>query len=278
MEQRPVGRTGVSISSIGLGSVMFGELLEEQESFRILDYALEKGITYVDTAELYGTGRSERVIGNWMHQRGCRDKITVGTKFYLDSAPSWGNREYIRKALDASLSHLRTDYIDIYMMHLHDPTVPIEETLSTLSEEIKVGRVRTIGFSNFNTHQLQEALDTSASGGYQRFAVQQPGYSLITPLLTWPSAVRGPIWVEDPDYSLVGLYEVEDQLFPICQRENIANTIYSPLGGGFLSGQYARGAPLPEGSRASRDRRFCDSRFTERNFQILDKLQAKASE
>ena len=127
MEQGPVGRTGVSIYSIGLGSVMFGELLEEQESFRILDYALEKGITYMDTAEWYGNGMSERIIGNWMHQRRCRDQITVLTKFYPPSATSWGNREYIRKALDASLSRLRTDYVDIYMMHFPDPAAPISK-------------------------------------------------------------------------------------------------------------------------------------------------------
>ena len=272
MEQRPVGRSEVNISSIGLGGGMFGARLDEQESFRILDHALEKGITYVDTAELYGTEMmSERVIGNWAHQRGCRDKVSILSKFYVDAPRRWGNREYIRKALDGSLYRLRTDYIDIYMMHFPDLTVPIEETLSTLTEEIKAGRIRTIGFSNFYTHQLHEAMATSASGGYQRFEVQQPEYSLV--MNPW-SFIRYP---ENDSYP-IGLYETEDQLFPICQRENIGNTIYSPLGGGFLTGQYARGTPPPEGSRASLQGRFVDRLLTERNFQILEKLRAKAGE
>ena len=271
MEQRPVGDSGVSISSVGLGTAGFGSRLGEQESFRILDYALEKGITYLDTAELYGIGMSERVIGNWIHQRGCRDKITILTKFYVDSPRIWGNRDYIRKALDGSLYRLRTDHVDIYMMHFADIKVPIEETLSTLTEEIEAGRVRTIGFSNFYTHQLQEALEASASGGYQRFQVHQPEYSLV--MNPW-SFIRYP---ENDSYP-IGLYETEDQLFPLSQKENIVNTIYSPLGGGFLSGQYTRGAPLPEGSRASLQGRFIDRMLTERNFQILDKLRAKAGE
>ena len=271
MEQRQVGRSEVSISSIGLGGAMFGARLEEQESFRILDYALEKGITYVDTAELYGVGMSERVIGNWMHQRGCRDKITVLTKFYVDDPRTWGNRDYIRKALDGSLYRLRTDYVDIYMMHFADLTVPIEATLATLTEEVEAGRVRTIGFSNFYTHQLNEALAASESNGYRRFQVHQPEYSLV--MNPW-SFIRYP----PNDSYPIGLYETEDQIYPICLKENIANTIYSPLGGGFLSGQYARGASLPEGSRASIQGRFVDRMLTERNFQILDKLQAKADE
>ena len=271
MEQRQVGRSEVSISSIGLGGAMFGARLEEQESFRILDYALEKGITYVDTAELYGVGMSERVIGHWMHQRGCRDKITVLTKFYVDDPRTWGNRDYIRKALDGSLYRLRTDYVDIYMMHFADLTVPIEETLATLTEEVEAGRVRTIGFSNFYTHQLNEALAASESNGYRRFQVHQPEYSLV--MNPW-SFIRYP----PNDSYPIGLYETEDQIYPICLKENIANTIYSPLGGGFLSGQYARGASLPEGSRASIQGRFVDRMLTERNFQILDKLQAKADE
>ena len=278
MEQRQVGRSGVNISSIGLGTGMFGARLDEQEAFHILDYALEKGITYVDTAELYGVGMSERLIGNWMHQRGCRDKITILTKFYVDDPRTWGNRDYIRKALDGSLYRLRTDYVDIYMMHFADLTVPIEETLATLTEEVEAGRVRAIGSSNFYTHQLNEALAASESGGYRRFEVHQPEYSLVMnpwSFVRYPENDSCPMGLYEP---ALGLYESEDQLFPICLKENIANTIYSPLGGGFLSGQYARGASLPEGSRASTQGRFVDRMITERNFQILDKVQAKASE
>lgn len=272
MEQRQVGSTGVGLSSIGLGSDMFGVRLDERECFHILDYALEKGITYLDTAEWYGNGMSERIIGNWMRERRCRDRVAVLTKFFPPNATTWGNREYVRQALDASLSRLQSDYVDIYMMHFPDPNVPIEETLSTLSEEAEAGRVRALGCSNFSAEQLEEALEVSVTGGYQTFWVHQPEYNLVMP----PYAAG----VEDPDYVYhpVGLYELEDRIFPHCQRENIASTIYSPLGGGFLSGQYARGSPPPESSRAKGNQRYIDRRFTERNFQILDELQAKAGE
>ena len=269
MEQNSVGGTGVSLSSIGLGGAFLGGRIDQKESFRILDYALEKGITFLDTAESYADGMSERVIGNWMHQRGCRVKITVLTKFQR-VAPGWGNREYIRNALEASLARLRTDYVDIYMMHVPDHTVPIDETLSTLTEEMEAGKFRSIGFSNCTALQLQEALDTSASGGYQRFAVLQPEYSLAMPPYAHDEV--------PPFFNLPGLYEIEDGVFPICQRENIATTTWAPLAGGFLSGQYARGAPTPEGSRATQDSLFVDRTLTERNFQILDKLYAKAGE
>ena len=249
---------------------MFGGRLDEQESFRVMDYAFDKGITYFDTAEMYGNGTSERTVGNWMRQRRCRDKMTVLTKFWASDPPTWGNRDYIRKALDASLYRLGTDYIDIYMMHFPDPKTPIGETLATLTEEINAGRIRTIGFSNFYASQLEEALEASASGGHARFEVQQPEYSLVmqpTPVIRHPVGSSYPL----------GLYETEDYLFPICAREDIASTIYSPLGGGFLSGQYARGAPPPEGSRLS-VRPDYDRALTERNFKIMDRIRAKADE
>ena len=271
MEQRPVGSTGVNISSVGLGTDMFGGRLDGREAFRILDYALDKGITYLDTAEWYGNGMSERIIGNWMRQRKCRDQVTVLTKFFPPNATTWGDRAYIRQALDASLSRLQSDYVDIYMMHFPDPNVPIEETLSTLSEEVEAGRVRAPACSNFDANQLQQAMEASASGGYQPFAAHQPEYNLVMP----PYAE-----VDETDYVYhpVGLYELEDRIFPLCQRENIASAIYSPLGGGFLTGQYSRGAPPPEGSRAVGNNTYTNRRFRERNFQILGKLQAKADE
>lgn len=271
LEQRPVGNTGVSISSIGLGSDMFGGRLDEREAFRILDYALEQGITYLDTAEWYGNGMSERIIGNWMRQRKCRDRITVLTKFFPPNATTWGDRAYIRQALDASLSRLQSDYVDIYMMHFVDPNVPIEETLSTLSEEVQAGRVRAPACSNFGADQLRQAMEACASGGYQLFAAHQPEYNLVMP----PYAE-----VDKPDYIYhpVGLYELEDRIFPFCQRQNIASTVYSPLAGGFLTGQYTRGALPPEGSRAMGNPTYANRRFRERNFQILDNLQAKAGE
>ena len=199
MEQRPLGRTGSTISVIGLGCVTFGSEIDEETSYRVMDYALEKGITFFDTAESYGGGQrrltrkkvfgiddvrevsnemysSERIVGDWMRDRGCRDEITLCTK-----GSTGGSPENIAKALSASLERLRTDHVDIYKMHSPDTSTPIAETLSALTAEVETGRVGAIGGSNYSAAQLREALDASASAGYRRFEVLQPAYSLVRP-------------------------------------------------------------------------------------------------
>ena len=272
MEQKPLGRTGRAISAIGLGCVTFGSEIDEQASYRVMDYALEKGITFFDTAEEYGGGQrrmrrkqvfgiddarevsdeissSERITGDWMRTRGCRDQITLCTKISTGGSP-----ENIARALSASLERLRTDHLDIYKMHSPDTTTPIAETLSALTAEVEAGRVRAIGGSNYSAVQLQEALDASASAGYRRFEVLQPAYSLARP-------------------------EAEEELFPLCRAEAIAVITYSPLAAGFLSGKYTPDrSEIPHGTRLHISPGHADMYFTDRNFRIADRLRAKAVE
>ena len=237
MEQRPLGRTGRTISAIGLGCVTFGGEIDEEASYRVMDYAVEKGITFFDTAESYGGGQrrqrrkeafgiddvrevsnemssSERIVGDWMRTRGCRDEITLCTKVSTGGSP-----ENIAQALSASLERLRTDHVDIYKMHSPDTSTPIAETLSALTMEVETGRVDAIGGSNYSAAQLREALDASASAGYRRFKVFQPAYSLVRP-------------------------EAEEEVFPLCRAEVIAVTPYSPLAGG---GPHRQVHPRPVG-------------------------------
>ena len=271
LDQRPLGRTGRSISAIGLGCVTFGREIDEESSLHILDYALEKGITFLDTAEAYGGGQSrayrkntlgvddtrevtgelsssERIMGRWMRERGTRKAVTICSKVSTGGKP-----ENIARALGASLERLGVDYVDVYKMHSPDPKTPIDETLDALNREVKAGRVRAIGGSNYSAAQLQESLDCSAKRGYARFEIIQPPYSLALP-------------------------EAQDDQFPICHREQIAVTPYSPLGAGFLSGKYT-----PDKTRLGTGTRFdivpahADIYFSERNFRIVEQLRAKAA-
>ena len=236
-----------------------------------MDYALEKGITYLDTAEWYGNGMSERIIGNWIRERNCRDRITVLTKFFPPNATTWGNREYIRQALDASLSRLQSDYVDIYMMHFPDPNVPIEETLSTLSEEAEADGCAPWG----------AAISTPTNW---RRCWKQAQWADIKVSRSTSRSTTWSCHLARKSMSLTTFTTQWDYMNSKTRYFLIANGRTSPArytarwGGGFLSGQYARGAPPPESSRAVGNRTYVDRRFRERNFRILDNLQTKAGE
>jgi aryl-alcohol dehydrogenase (NADP+) len=249
MERRALGRTGRTVSAIGLGTVTFGREIDEATSFRVMDYAFERGITFFDTAELYGGGASERIVGRWIRDRGCRDEITLCTKVGTGAGAA-----NIPKAVGDSLARLELDSVDILKIHNPDPEAQAGETLSAMTSEIEAGRVRIIGCSNYSAALLREALEASVTGGYRRFDVLQPPYSLVA---------RGG----------------EDELFPLCVREEIAITAYSPLGAGFLTGKYT-----PDREAIPQDTRFgampghADIYFSERNFRIVDALRSKAEE
>lgn len=272
MDRTPLGSSGRTISGIGLGCVTFGREIDEETSRVVMDYALEQGITFFDTAEAYGGGQSrlgrkqslgiederevtgessssERIIGDWMRDRNCRDEITLCTKVSTGAGP-----ENIKKALAASLERLRTDHVEIYKIHSPDTKVPISESLSALTDEVNAGRIGLIGGSNYSANQIREALDASASGGYPRFEIMQPPYSLALP-------------------------DAEEDIFPLCDEEGIAVTPFSPLAAGFLAGKYT-----PDRSRIPRGTRFhispshADIYFTERNFRVVARLKALADE
>ena len=270
MEHRKLGRTNTSLSFIGLGCVTFGREIGEDASAAILDYAVEKGIDWLDTAEAYGGGNarnyrrdvlnvddvretsdimgsSEIIIGKWMKARGCRDDVVICSKV------SSGNRpENIARALQVSLERLQVDCVDIYELHSPDETVPIAESLAALDEEVSAGRIGTVGCSNFSAAQLREALDASAREGYARFEVVQPPYNLADP-------------------------GAQDELFPLCRREEVAITSYSPLAAGFLAGKYTpdRDA-FPKGSRFDVIPGHADIYFNDRNFRNVERLRALA--
>ena len=250
MEQHALGGTGRTVTAIGLGTVTFGREIDEETSFRVMDYAFEKGITFIDTAEIYGDdGASERVVGRWISSRGCRDEVTLCTKV------STGNSaDNIARAFKGSLERLGLDSVDILKLHKHDPDAEVNETLSAMTAEVEAGRVKIIGCSNYSAAQLREALDASDAGGYKRFEIIQPPYSLVE-------------------------REGEAELFPLCLREGIAITSYSPLGAGFLTGKYTPDrATIPQGTRFDVIPGHIDIYFSDRNFRAVEALRSKSEE
>ena len=272
MEYRLLGRTNQSISFIGLGCVTFGREIDEEASYPVLDYAVEKGITWFDTAEAYGGGNAqayrrqalnvddvreatniigsaEIIMGRWLTSRGCRDKIILCSKVNSGNSP-----ENIEKALKTSLDRLQVEYVDIYELHSPDDQTPIQESMAALAEQVESGRVRHIGCSNFSAVQLREALEVSKTENYPRFEVIQPPYSLAAP-------------------------EAQDDLFPLCRSEEIGITTYSPLAAGFLAGKYTPDRDsFPKGSRFDVIPGHADIYFNERNFRNVERLQSKARE
>ena len=199
MEHRPVGRAGLTVSAIGLGGGNWGREVDEETSYRVMDYAVENGITFFDTGDLYGGGQSfetrkrvygtddqrettlemhssEKIIGRWMASRGCRDEITLCTK-----VGSGGSAENVEKSLARSLDHFETDHVDIYKLHTYYDDVPVEETLGAMAGQVSAGRARVSGAANHTSGQVEEALAASVRHGWPRFEVLQLPYSLTAP-------------------------------------------------------------------------------------------------
>jgi aryl-alcohol dehydrogenase-like predicted oxidoreductase len=266
MEYRRLGKSGVNVSEIGLGGVDFGGRVGEQESISIIAHALDLGINFIDTADIYGGGRSEEFVGKAV--KGKRSKVIIATKFGLPTGEGpndrGASRDHIMKAIDASLRRLDTDYVDLYYIHWPDPTTPIEETLRTLDDLVQAGKVRYIGCSNFASWQLCEALWTSRVNNLESFVVVQSRYNLLD---------RG----------------IESELVPCCQAYGIGVIPWGPLAEGFLTGKYHRGKTPPAGTRLgsprlappprlapaplSAGRPVFASVLTDTNFDKLEKLQ-----
>ena len=241
MKRRRLGRSGLVVSEIGLGTMTFGSMAEEKESLAILDRAIEAGVDFLDVAEVYPVppdpqyaGRSEEICGKWLEGR-SRDAVFIATKI---AGPGGGwfqtpvrqgkttlDRHSIERAVEGSLRRLGTDYIDLYQTHWPDRELPIEETLEGLSRVVDAGKVRAIGCSNENAYGLTKSLWASDVGGFARFETVQNGFSLLN-------------------------RRAEEGLREVCHREQISLLPYSPLAGGVLSGKY-RGGARPEGARFS---------------------------
>lgn len=255
MDVRRLGRTGLKVSALCIGCWrMGGDQTDEATSLDILHTALESGINFIDTADVYTGGHSERIVAKVLADR--RAEIVLATKFRWRSGKGpngeGASRKHIIEACDASLRRLGTDYIDLYQIHGWDGSTPIEETMEALNDLVRSGRVRYIGCSNFSALQICRALWAADRAGGARFVSVQPHYNLLD---------RGP----------------ENELLPFCHEMGIGCINYSPLAGGLLTGKYRRGAEPPAGSRAAREehlRRRLDNVLHDR----LERLEAYARE
>lgn len=255
MEYCRLGSSGLKVSRIGLGAGNIGLRLDEQTSISIVHHALELGINFIDTADWYGKGKSEEFVGKAVKHK--RAHVIIATKFGStmgdDPNERGGSRHYIIKAVEASLRRLGTDYIDLYQMHVVDPSTPIEETLRALDDLVRAGKVRYIGCSNYAAWQLGEALWTSRVVRLEAFVTIQARYNLLD-------------------------RRIEPELVPLCQKYGVGILPWGPLAGGFLTGKYRRGEPPPASTRLANPPLIYRRILHEANFDVLDRLEAFAAE
>lgn len=260
IEQRPLGKSGMTVSAIGLGCVTFGREIDVDTAFEIMDHALANGIDFFDTAEGYASGDvpSEKVIGDWMKSRGVRNEITICTK-----VSSGGTAQNVERALEQSLDRLQVDKVEIYKAHSAFQDAPYEEYIGAMSAAVDAGQVDVIGCSNFRAVQLRDALCVSDRNGWARFRITQPPYSL--------ARSNNPAHLDR--------MEAEAEFFPLCIQEGVAITPYSPLAAGFLAGKYTPDrSKFPKGTRFDVIPGHADIYFEERNFQLVERLRAKSQE
>lgn len=249
MEYRNLGRTGLKVSELCLGTMQFGWTADERASCEILDAFFEAGGNFVDTADVYSSwapgnpgGVAEEILGRWMESRRNRREIVVATKVHgrMWAGPNGEGlgRKHVLEAVEDSLRRLRTSYIDLYQAHRDDSSVPLEETLRAFDDLVRQGKVLYVGASNYTAARLDKALETSGRLGLVRYESLQPRYSLVH------------------------RSEFETELRGLCQRRSVGVIPYSPLAAGFLTGKYRRGAPIPDSARAEgiRRRYFEDER------------------
>jgi len=258
MQYRKLGRTGLKVSELCMGTMQFGWTADEPLSHQIMSAAFDQGLNFLDTADVYSRwvegnpgGISEQIIGRWMKQAGIpRDQIVLATKVrgrMGDGPNDQGlSRAHIMQAVEDSLRRLQTDYIDLYQTHSYDPETPIEETLRALDDLVRAGKVRYAGCSNYPAWRLMESLWVSDSRGLVRYDSLQPHYSI---------AHRA---------------EFERELAPVCQKYGIGVIPYSPLAAGFLTGKYRPDSPLPQSDRSGGvQRRY----FNDRGWRILSAVE-----
>ena len=247
MEKRKIGTLDVSVA--GLGCNNFGWRIDADATAAVVNAAIDSGINFFDTADVYGGGQSEEYLGRAL--KGRREKVLIATKFGMKMADGKEGAQsaYIRQAASDSLRRLGTDHIDLYQLHRPDPSTPISDTLGALSELVKADKVREIGCSNFSAQQLREAAQVSLHTGAPRFVSVQNNYSLLH-------------------------REPEAEVLPECQALGIAFLPYFPLANGLLTGKYRKGQPFPKSSRA--DDGFGPKVFTDENLELAEQLRSFA--
>lgn len=259
MPQRLLGRTGVSVSPLCLGAMMFGPWgnQDEADSVRIVHRALDAGINFIDTADVYSAGESERIVGKAL--KGRRDDVVLATKFFMpmsteDPNMRGGSRRWIIRAVEDSLRRLDTDHIDLYQVHRPSPTTDVEETLGALTDLVAQGKVRYLGSSSYSASQIVEAQWISRERRLQRFVTEQPPYSIL---------VRG----------------IELDVLPTAQRHGMGILSYSPLGGGWLSGRWRKDNASQPHSTARPHARFdMSSPANQQKLEIVGQLAILAEE
>jgi len=250
LANRPLGDSGLDVSVVGLGCNNFGRRVDLDGTRAVIDAALDAGVTFLDTADIYGRGASEELIGQVLEGR--REAVVLATKFGMDMGDGKGPRGsagYVHQALEASLRRLRTDVIDLYWYHRPDGVTPIAETLSALDELVQAGKVRAIGASNFSAEQIEEADSIARERDLTRFCAIQNEYSLL---------VR----------------DAEREVLPMCERLGIGFVPYFPLASGLLTGKYRRGLQAPAGARLSGREEIA----TDEQFELLAALDRYANE
>ncbi|MEK7777374.1 MAG: aldo/keto reductase [Chloroflexota bacterium] len=255
MEYRRLGNSGLEVSAVGLGTNNFGWRMDAQQADRVIHQAIELGINLLDSSNSYGRGLSEEHIGKSI--KGMRSKLVVATKVSSptgDGSNQRGtSRKHIMEEVEKSLTRLGTDYIDLYQVHYPDYDTPIEETLRTLDDMVRQGKVRYIGCSNYAAWRVAEAIWTSRALHLETFVSAQPEYNMLD-------------------------RRAERELVPCCQAYGLGILPYYPLASGFLTGKYHRGQPVPEGTRLSGNSRAQERTLTGSNFDLLERLEAFAVE
>jgi aryl-alcohol dehydrogenase-like predicted oxidoreductase len=224
MEYVQLGRTGVRVSPLCLGTVNFGMVTDEADAVRIIHKALDAGINFIDTADVYNDGRSEEIVGKALKESGARDSVVLATKVNGSTGPGpndrGNNRRHVMQGVETSLKRLGTDWIDLYQFHTPDPSTPIDESLRAMDDLIRQGKLRYCGTSNFTGWQLVEALWTAERQGLHSFASEQPHYNIFR-------------------------RNVEREVLPVAQKYGIAVIPYSPIAGGWLGGKYRKSETTP---------------------------------
>jgi aryl-alcohol dehydrogenase-like predicted oxidoreductase len=253
MRYRRLGSSGLKVSVVGLGTNNFGRRIDEQASLRVLQAARDCGINFIDTADVYGTGASEEIIGKFLRRR--RTDVIVATKFGMSMGDgpyrTGGSRLYIRRAVEDSLRRLNTDYIDLYQLHRFDPDTPLDETLATLDDLVHEGKVRYIGNSNFSGWQIADADWVARTHDWTPFVSAQNRYSLLD-------------------------RAVEGEVIPACERFGLGMIPWGPLASGLLTGKYRRNEPAPEGRLSNPV--LGDRFLTPENFDRVEALERFAGE
>ncbi|HET6452203.1 MAG TPA: aldo/keto reductase [Spirochaetia bacterium] len=256
MKTVSMGKSGLKVSRLCLGTMTFGREADERTSAAIMDYFVEQGGTFLDTADAYSSGATESVVGRWLKARGNRDNLVVATKVFaqMGSGANDGglSRIHIHRAAEESLRRLQTDVIDLYQVHRWDATVPIEETLQALDDLVRQGKVRYVGCSNLRAYQLQYCRDYARAHTLSPFISLQPAYNALN-------------------------RSIEAELLPLCAEQGIGVLSYNPLAGGMLTGKYRRNEPLPKGARLEAYGFYHDRYYTEQALDIVERFLQEAA-